>query len=338
VSGCVLINFMTQRPNQRERIALSPAAGLLLLSGLWAVASLSRDLFPHLGADALAPAQSQAVLLSVFAIVAASIAVAQRAEFPRGGRAWASAGIGVGLFVIPAALAACVQGWVSNLDRVAVFSLTPVFAVVLEPHLQGSAPPPGKSALAAALAAVAGTLLIFPLDISSSFRAGAALCALIAASLAIAATNCLAVRLIHNLPGRSALPMAAQAGAASALCFAAAAAFTPHPAWQWSTLSVQLLQLLLLDFPALFLLFWLMRRLAASRMTARFLLAPLFAIVAGLALEPASAPARAWLGIALLAGGAGWLVFAPPQESEEEKIASLKVHTADTPRRPQSGI
>ena len=336
--GCVLMNFMTPRPNQRTRIGLSPAAGLLLLSGLWAMASLSRDLLPHLGADTLAPVQSQAVLYTVFAVAAASVALGRREEFPRGYLAWASAGIGVGLFVLPAALAACAQGWVSNLDRVAVFSLTPVFAVVLEPHLQGSAPAQGKSALAGSLAALAGILLIFPLDISSSLRTGVALCALIAAALAIAVTNCFAVRLAGNLPGGSTLPMAAQAGAASALCFAAAAAYTPHAAWRWSALPIQLLQLLLLDLPALFLLFWLMRRLSASRMTARFLLAPLFAIVAGIALEPASPQARAWLGIALLAGGAGWLVFAPPQESEEEKIASLHVRTADSPGRPQSGI
>lgn len=328
---------MKLRPTKRTRAGLTPALGLLLLSALWAFASLSSTLIPHFGADALAPAQRQAVLFSVFAAVAASIAGAHRAEFPRGCRAWACAGIGVGLFVIPAALAACALGWVSNLDRVAVFSLTPVFAVVLEPYLQGSSPRQGKSALAGALAAVAGILLIFPLDIPGSFRAGAALCALVAAALGIAATNCFAVRLARTLAGPSTLPMAAQAGAASALCFAAAAAFTPHAAWRWSALPPQLLQLLLIDLPALFLLFWLMRRLAASRMAARFLLAPLFAIVAGMAFGPTFPPLRAGLGIALLAGSAGWLVFAPPEEPDVETLNSLNVRTADTPRPPQTG-
>lgn len=314
---------MKLRPTKCTRAGLTPALGLLLLSALWSVASLSSDLIPHLGADALAPAQSQVVLFSVFAALAASIAVAHRAEFPRGRLAWACAGIGVGLFAIPATLAACAQGWISNLDRVVVFSLTPVFAVVLEPYLQGSAPRRGKNALAGALAGVAGILFIFPLDISGSFHAGAALCALVVAAFCIAATNCLAVRLARNLPGRSTLPMAAQAGAASAICFAAAAAFTSHAAWRWSALPAQLLELLLIDLPGLFLLFWLMRRLAASRMAARFLLAPLFAIVAGLALEPTSPPVRAWLGIALLAGGAAWLLFAPAEEPDGKKIASL---------------
>jgi drug/metabolite transporter (DMT)-like permease len=142
---------------------MSPTFGLLLLSVLWAVASLRTELFPHFGADTLSSAQSQAALFAVFAAVAASIAAARRVEFPRKRHAWACAGIGVGLFVVPAALVACAQGWVSTLDRVAVFSLTPVFAVVLEPYLQGTVLRQGKAALAGALAAVAGILCLFPL-------------------------------------------------------------------------------------------------------------------------------------------------------------------------------
>jgi drug/metabolite transporter (DMT)-like permease len=310
----------------------------LLLSALWAVAGLRTDLIPHFGADTLSPALGHSALFAIFAAVAASIAVAHRVEFPRGGSAWACAGTGVGLFVVPTMLAAWAQGWVSELDRVAVFSLTPVFAVVLEPYLQDCAPRQGKAALAAALAAVAGILFLFPLDIPGSFRAGAALCALFAAAFGIAATNCLAVRLALNLAGRSSLAMAAQAGATSAICFAAAAAFTPRTPWHWIALPTQLLGLLLTDLPALFLLFWLMRRLAASRMTARFLLAPLFTILAGMALEPIILPVRAWLGMTLLAGGAGWLVFAPAEKVEGEELNSLNACNADESRRPPTGV
>jgi drug/metabolite transporter (DMT)-like permease len=246
----------------------------------------------------------------------ASIAVVRRIEFPRGRCAWACAGIGVGLFAVPAALMACAQGWVPALDRVAIFSLTPVFAVVLKPYLQGSEPPQGKAALPGALAAVAGILCLLGFDIPRSFRGGAAQCALFAAALGIAATTCLAVRLARNLAGRSVLPMASQASAAGAVCFSAAAAFAPHTAWHWSALLPQLLGVFVIDTPALFLLFWLMRRLNASRMTVPFLCAPLFTIVAGTVLQPSSLPVRAWVGMALLAGGAGWLLFAPAEETE----------------------
>lgn len=245
---------MRPRRTERTPVGLSPASGLLLLSSLWAVAWLRTDLIPQFGAETLSPVQGQAALFSVFAAVAASTAVARHVEFPRGRRAWACASIGVGLFVVPAVLATYAQGWVSKLDQVAVFSLTPVFAVILEPYLHDSATRQGKAALASTLAAVAGILLLFPLDIPGSFRAGAALCALLAAALVVAATNCLAVRLAHHIAGRSTLPIAALAGGASAICFAAAAV-RPHATWRWNALPTQLLGLLLIDFPALFLLF-----------------------------------------------------------------------------------
>jgi drug/metabolite transporter (DMT)-like permease len=327
--NCVFIESM----RLRERAGLSPNFGLLLLSALWAIASLRTDLFPSFGADSLSPVPRQAVVFLVFAAVAASIAAARRAEFPRKREAWACVCVGIGLFVVPAALVACAQGWVSALDRVAVFSLTPVLAVVLEPYLQGTPPQQGKAALAGALAAVAGILCLLPLDIPGSFRAGAALCALVAAAVSVAAANCLAVRLARNLVGRSTLPMAALAGAPSAVCFAAAALFTPHTAWRWSAPPSQLFELLVIELPSLFLLFWLMPRLAASRMTARFLFAPLFAILAGMALEPTSPPVRAWLGMALLAGGAGWLVFAPAETTEGEELEPLRALTSGSPRR-----
>jgi drug/metabolite transporter (DMT)-like permease len=331
---CVLIESMRLGRTGHTRIGLSPAVGLLLLSALWAVASLRTGLLPHFGADALSPAQGQAVLFFVFAAVAASIAVARRAEFPRGRRAWACAAIGLGLFVVPAAVAAYAEGWVSTLDRVAVFSLTPIFAVVLEPYLQGSEPRQGKAALVGGLAAVAGILCLLPLDIPGSFHAGVALCVLLAAAFGIAATNCFAVRLAHNLTGRSTLPMAAQAGAASTTCFAVAVAFGPRTEWHWSALPFQLLGLVVIDLPALFLLFWLMRSLSASRMTARFLFGPLFTVLAGMALEPTSLPVRAWLGIALLAGGAGWLAFAPGVNIEVEELNPMNALTARSPRQP----
>jgi drug/metabolite transporter (DMT)-like permease len=334
MDDCVFIESMRLHRTGRTRAGLSPTLGLLLLSALWAAASLRTDLFPSLGADSLSPAMHQAVIFSVFAAVAASIAVARRVEFPRKRQAWACAGIGLGLFVVPATLVACAQGMVSTLDRVAVFSLTPVLAVVLEPYMQGTAPRQGMAALAGSLVAVAGIFLLLPLDIPGSFGAGAALCALLAAAFSIAATNCLAVRLARNLAGRSTLPMAALAGAGSAVCFAAASAFTPRTAWRWAALPSQLLGLLVIDLSSLFLLFWLMPRLAASRMTARFLLAPLFAILAGMALGPTSPPVRAWLGMALLAGGAGWLVFAPADKTEVEELNPLNALTADSPRRP----
>ena len=333
MAKCAFIESMRLWRLGRASAGLSPSVGLMLLSAFWTAASLRTELFPAFGTDGLPPALRQAVLFFLFAAVAGSLSVARHVEFPRGRYAWACAGIGFGLFVVPAALVALAQGWLPTLARVALFSLTPVFAVVLEPYLQGREPRQGRAALAGALAAVAGILFLLPLDLPGSFRAVAALCGLLAAALGIAITNCLAVRLAHSLSVRSTLPMAAQASAAAASCFAAAAALAPHSAWRWSASPFQFFWFFVIDVPALFLLFWLMRRMAASRMTTRFLLAPLFTILADLAFEPSSPPLRGWFGLALLAGGAGWLVFAPVETPEAQDLEPLNAITTNSPRR-----
>jgi len=73
-------------------------------------------------------------------------------------------------------------------------------------------------------------------------------------------------------------------------------------------------------------------------MTAPFLLAPLFTIVVGMALEPTSPPVLAWLGLVLLGGGAGWLVFAPAEKADVVELGLLNALTTRSPRRlPPSG-
>ena len=304
-----------------------PGLGLLLISALWAVGWLLPDLFPGAATNIASPVP-HAILFSVFAAITASIALARRMAFPRGHLAWASAGIGLGFFVMPTAAAAFAHDRISSFDEVAVLCLTPVFAVVLEPYLQDCPPQKGRSALAAALVAIAGILFLFPLETPTSFREGAALIVLLIAAFTIAATNCLAVRLAHALPHPSTLPIATLAGGASALCFAVAAAFTPATPWTSSALPFGLLRLLL-DLTSLFLLFWLLRRLSAARMTARFLLAPLFASLAGLALEQRLPPLRALPGILLLAAGSTCLVFAPAESEVEGSLQSCR----DNPER-----
>ncbi len=245
---------MRLRRSGRASTGLPPVLGLLLLSALWAADSLRGDLLTKFRVESLSSAQRQAVLFSLFAAVAAGLGLARRVEVPRGQSAWACAGVGLGFFRVPSALGALVQDWVSALDRVAIFSLTPVFATVLEPTSR-AAPRRGRAALAGALGGVGGILCLFPLQTPGSLRGVSALCALVVAALCIAITNCFGVGSARNMAGRSTLAMAAQAGAASAVCFAAALLFTPHTAWLWNALLPQLLWSLGVDLPAMFLLF-----------------------------------------------------------------------------------
>ena len=301
-----------------------PAIGALLtLSALWATAWLRADLSPGLRSEELPNSVRQAVLFSVFTAVAAVGTLVRRGAFPRGRNAWACFGLGLGLFVVPAALTTLAEGWISAFEQVAIFSLTPVFAVVLEPHLQDHGPRQGRAALPGALAALSGALCLFSLDVPNSLRAGVGLCALLVAVFVIAAANCKAVQMASEVASGTMLPIAALAACTGAMCFSLAAGFTLHTASRWRASTSELLWLLVTDLPGLILLFWLMGRMSASRMATRFLLAPLFAILGGIAFEPAVPPLRAIVGILLLAGGAGWLVLAPPEKNGEEDLNSL---------------
>ncbi len=324
-SGRLTPARLCSHQSMKLRAGLSPAVGLVLLSALWAFGWLLPDLLPQSGATTVSLPLGQAILFSAFAATTAFIAKMRRLEFPRGRRAWIGASIGLGLFVVPAVAAGFARGWISSFDEVAVLCLTPVFAVVLEPYLQDNPPRKGKGALAGVLVAFAGILCLLPLETPGSFRAGAALVVLLAAALIVAAMNCIAVRIACAVPSESSLTLAAQAGGASAILFAAIAAMTRNAAWDSIALAIYLLRFFLVEIPGLFLLFWLMRRLSATRMTARFLIAPLFASLAGLALERTLPPLRGLLGIVLLAGGSGWLVFAPAESEADERFSLATV-------------
>jgi len=65
--------------------------------------------------------------------------------------------------------------------------------------------------------------------------------------------------------------------------------------------------------------------MTATRMTARFLLAPVIAILIGMALDRPSVGLRTWAGLLLIAAGAGWLLFAPEEEPNADASA-LSLH------------
>jgi hypothetical protein len=142
-----------------------------------------------------------------------------------------------------------------------------------------------------------------------------ALAVLIAAA-SVAVTNCAAVRHVRSLHAQSIGPTIAIAAATAAFTLAIASSFSRQVAQSSTALLQQLALAAAIDLPGLLLLFWLMRRMSAARMTTRFQLAPLFTIIIALAIEPASVGLRGFSGLLLIAAGAGWLLFAPGQEPE----------------------
>ncbi|MDE3187592.1 MAG: hypothetical protein KGM96_08745 [Acidobacteriota bacterium] len=305
----------------RTRPRPGPIVALLLLCFLWSLGSLRSDLLQNLTLHPLPAMEKQAVPFALLAVTAALFALARRTAWPRGFGLLPPVLVGLGLFVAPAVLLSLAKDWVPELTRVALFSLVPVFAVVLEPYIGHVMGPRTRGGLPAALAAVVGTLCIFPVQIPQSWEAAIAFGAVILAAVCVAAANCQAVRVVTTTPGRPDAPLAAIAGATAAVGLAAASALMESPVWGGSALASELAWSAVLQLPALLLLFWLMRRMSAARMTTRFVLAPFMALVIGATLVRPALGLRAWLGLLLVAGGIGWLLLAPEEDPEASNLS-----------------
>lgn len=299
-----------------------PVAALFLLCFLWSLNSLRSDLLPQFPAIANQGLMflHQALPLALLAIASSFFALVRRSEWPRGKELRESVLIGLGLFVAPAVLTFFATSWLSDLTRVALFSLVPVFAVIFEPYLGNLSREQSKSGLMASLVAVAGTSFLFPIDVPQSVRAGYAFGTVVLAAACIASANCRAVRLASGLTGKSIAPLAAIAGASASIGLFAVSAILERGHWNWtefrSGLGLTVAWMIAVELPALALLFWLMRYMSATRMTTRFLFAPLIANLLGLIFLRPAVNIREWLGLLLVAGGASWLLLAKEDEPE----------------------
>ena len=286
------------------------AAALAGLSLLWALGSLRGDLWPGLlrEAEALPLLERQALEWAGLAAGAAAlVALAGRARWPQGRQARDAVFAGLGLLAVPALLVDAAGTWVDGLTRVALFSLTPVLAVVLEPYLGGEDAAQTHGALLPALVAVAGVLCVFPVELPGGPQAALAWAAVVLAALCAAAANCRAVRAAREAAEWRAAPMAALAAATAAVVLGAASACTVRVVVP-PGMATEAAWLALVDLPALLLLFWLMKRMTAARMTLRFVLAPLLASLASVALLRPAVSLRAAAGLALMTAGAGWML------------------------------
>jgi drug/metabolite transporter (DMT)-like permease len=300
------------------------AAALLLLSLLWTVGLLRQDAFPNWSDSPLPPLLGQAVPLGILGMIAYAFVRLRRYPRPGGRLLLAAIVVGFGLFVLPALLIAGAQGIVHPLTRAALFVLTPVFAVVLEPYLGRGQPATGENrGLLAALVGFSGALCIFPVGIPESITSAAAFCAVIVASLSIASANCAATAMVtlESLPTFTAV-----ATSAAAISLAVVSAAIERPQWHTVFASSQQIWLNLIwaagvEVPALGLLFWLMPRMTASRMATRFLWPVVFAVPIAAVVFHAPPARRSWLGVLLMAAGAGYLLFSSERASEAPRLS-----------------
>jgi drug/metabolite transporter (DMT)-like permease len=306
------------------QISLPYLGAFVLLCLLWALGSLRRDLFPGTVSYVKgSPLLNQAATFGLFAVVLAVIASLRKENWPRGRTLVNTALVGAGLFSLPGLLIELAQSQIHDSARVALFSLVPVFAVVTEPWIVSRSEPP-RGGLIAALVAVAGTLLLFPVDVPQSPLSALAFVGVIVAAFSVAAANCAAVAIVRHQSRLSLCTFGVTvAGSAAvflvftALLLGQPFSFSPHcDVWDIS------------DLLALGLLFFLMRRISAVRMTTRFLFAPLFANMIALVFLRPAVEASVWLSLLLIVVGAGWLLLAPEEEPAESSPL-LGIHRND---------
>jgi drug/metabolite transporter (DMT)-like permease len=298
-----------------------PVVGLLVICLLWSLSSLRQEAGSSVVLNRLPMLQRGTFPFALLALVSAGIALVRRVEWPSGRFVWDSFLVAVGMFVAPAVLASFAHGLITDLTRVALFSLTPVFALVFEPYVGRGISLQNKGGLLASLVAVGGTRALFPIEIPSSGEAWLAACGIVLAVVCVAAANCRAVRVASEVPGRSMSAVAAVTGAFAAIGLAGMSALTEHTQWQWGAVGPELAWAAGVELPALLILFWLMRRMSAARMTTRFLIAPLVVNVVGLLVIRPTVTVRAGVGLALIIAGTGWLLAAREEDAEDEALA-----------------
>lgn len=307
---------------------------VLLLSLASAIDILRPDLLPTPGSAPIPPMQRQAL---TFAIVTVIVSLRKK-EFRPGRKPVKSVVIGLGLFVLPALLLSLSSRGIDGFARTALLSLVPLFALVFEPYL-GSESTPDRSVqagvglqshrrVAAALAAVVGAAIVFPVSIPSSWSSGLAFCAVVAAAASIAAASTAATQAATSSPTHawtSVPPAAASfatiAGISATLGFALLSVCIEHPVWNRQSWQLELLWSVCIDVPGLLLLFWLLPRTSAVRMTTRFLIAPVIALLIGAALVRPAVEPRMILGLLLMAGGAAWLLFGSEAATEPSGLS-----------------
>jgi drug/metabolite transporter (DMT)-like permease len=300
-------------------------AALLLLCFLWSLGSLRVDLLPAHAFISVPPLEKQALPFALLAITASLSAVTNSAKWPHGRQIRSAILIGLGMFVAPALLVFFSNQWISELTRVALFSLVPVFAVVLEPHISGATGQQRTGALIAALLAVTGTFCIFPAQVPNSLPAASAFCAVVLAGACGGAANCFAVKIASESDETTITAMAAIASTTAVAAFAGVGTLMEREAWRVEGLGFELAWSAVVGLPGLMLLFRLIRRMSAARMTTRFVIAPLMTTLFGVVLFRPEVSFRAFLGLVLVAAGAAWLLLAPDEEPDASS-ARLKLN------------
>jgi drug/metabolite transporter (DMT)-like permease len=308
------------------RTSRAPLAVLLLLCLLGSLGPLRNEFEPAVVPSAALPWLLPAWPFFLATILATAFTVLRRIPWPSARYFRSTILVNIGLFVLPLLTLLCVKIWIDPFTQVTLLALTPVFTVVFQPYLAPSSSVP-RHALAAAIAAAAGLQLVFPFQLPGTIVAFTAWLVLVLAVVGLAAAYCSATHLASQLSRSSAAPLAAIACAACTVALLLAGVVEHAFSVNFAAPPIGVLWLALVDTPSILLLFWLLPRISASRITVRFILSPLFSSLAGIVLLRPSLTLRDGLGLTLAGAGSVWLLFAPV--SGPDATSSSLLHSDD---------
>jgi hypothetical protein len=213
------------------------------------------------------------------------------------------------------------RGSVPAISRSALFALVPV-VVVMAVAFGESAEREERSArlfLMPALAGLGGLLLLLPLSFSSSARGWMMLAAVCAAVVLVGFASVWLYRLLSGFPLADAI---AVVGLANAVFLLVWSAVREDVVLRGHGLASVMSLASLVDVVELLLIIWLLREMLPIRFAARYLVIPLLTVVESYVVMRPEWTVRMGFGTALLAAGAGTLLFW--KASEEEPVLSLR--------------
>jgi hypothetical protein len=289
-------------------------AVLCVLSGTsWAI--------PHEMSDGLPPLAQQGVLFGVIGLTA--LLMAGRGVWSRSGvlEYTRLAAAAVGFFGVPVAAVEYAQGSVPAMSRSALFAMVPVVVVLVigAGEATGREERGARHLLVAALAGLGGLLLLLPLDFSASVRGWVMLAVVCAAVVGVGLASVWLYRLLRGFGLADAV---AVVGLANAVFLLGLSCVHEHVAWRWDGVASVVSIASLVDVVEVLLLVLLLREMPPVRFAARYLAIPLLTILESFVLMRPEWTVRMGFGTALLAGGAGTLLFW--KGSEDETVLLLR--------------
>jgi len=283
-------------------------AGLCILSGTsWVI--------PRGATDELPPLEQQSLIFGVIGIIAFLLArrtVWSRSRWLRYVRLGSAA---VGLFGVPAVVAEYARSSVPSISRSALFAAVPVVVVlgVAAGDTTGREEHGARQFLIPALAGWGGFLLLLPLQFSGTVR-GWVMLAIVCAAVVVAGLA--SVWLYRLLRGLAFAESVAVVGISNAVFLLVWSVACGEILWRGSSLVSVVSISSIVDVIEVLLIVWLLREMSPVRFSARYLVIPLLLVLESYVVIRPEWTVRMGFGTALLAVGAGVLLFWKAGEDE----------------------